>query len=111
MVLSIDQIKKVTTPIFKKYNLSNVYLFGSYASGMADVNSDVDILFTPPSKFTLTMMSDLEDDLQKVLQKKVDLISENIYLKDMTSENSDEGVLAKEIFYEQVKNGRILLYG
>lgn len=44
MVYTIDEIKAKIIPIAKQYNLSNVFLFGSYARGEEDENSDVDIL-------------------------------------------------------------------
>lgn len=43
MVYTIDEIKAKIYPIAKQYNLSKVYLFGSYARGEEDENSDIDI--------------------------------------------------------------------
>ena len=43
MVYTIDQIKDKIYPVAEKYDLSKVYLFGSYARGEADEKSDVDI--------------------------------------------------------------------
>ena len=36
MVYTIDQIKDKIYPVAEKYDLSKVYLFGSYARGEAD---------------------------------------------------------------------------
>ena len=41
---TIDEIKKRITPVAQKYGLSAVYLFGSYARGEANENSDIDLL-------------------------------------------------------------------
>mgnify|MGYP000890966939 CR=1 FL=1 len=43
MLYTIDEIKAKIIPIAKQYNLSKVYLFGSYARGEEDENSDIDI--------------------------------------------------------------------
>ena len=41
---TIDYIREKTVPIAKKYGISRMSLFGSYARGEADKESDVDIL-------------------------------------------------------------------
>ena len=41
---TIDYIREKTVPIAKKYGVSRMSLFGSYARGEADNESDVDIL-------------------------------------------------------------------
>ena len=43
MVYTVEQIKDRIVPIAKQYDLSKIYLFGSYARGEADEKSDVDI--------------------------------------------------------------------
>ncbi|MBR5375766.1 MAG: nucleotidyltransferase domain-containing protein, partial [Lachnospiraceae bacterium] len=40
---SIDSIRENLIPIFGRYNVKKAVLFGSYAKGMADDKSDVDI--------------------------------------------------------------------
>lgn len=42
-VLTLKEIKEKNKPIIKKYNINDVYLFGSYARGEANRNSDIDI--------------------------------------------------------------------
>lgn len=44
MVYTIEQIQEKINPLAEKYNLSAVYLFGSYARGEADENSDIDLV-------------------------------------------------------------------
>lgn len=43
-MLTIGQIKRTVTDYFKDKPVKRVYLFGSYARGDADENSDVDLL-------------------------------------------------------------------
>ena len=42
MVLTIDEIKKRIRPVCEKYNVKELFLFGSYARGEATEDSDVD---------------------------------------------------------------------
>lgn len=106
-VYSFEEIKEITKPIFEKYEIKEVYLFGSYARGEAKSKSDIDIMIVRKnSKIqTLLNLSEFEAELEKVLNKKVDVITEETYTEDIKSENK-YGKLAKKIFYEQVKKDR-----
>ena len=42
-IYTIEEIKKIVQPIAKNYGVENVFLFGSYARGDADSNSDIDL--------------------------------------------------------------------
>lgn len=42
--INIARLKKVITPIARAYGVKRLYLFGSYAKGNANENSDVDLL-------------------------------------------------------------------
>ncbi|GFH42359.1 hypothetical protein Hs30E_09100 [Lactococcus hodotermopsidis] len=44
-VLTIDEIKAKVAPIAEKYKISKIWLFGSYARGEADENSDIDLAY------------------------------------------------------------------
>lgn len=43
-VYSIDELKTTLNPIFKEQGVNKAVLFGSYAKGLADEKSDIDIL-------------------------------------------------------------------
>ena len=43
-VFTISDIKALVKPIAEKYNVDEIYLFGSYARNEADQNSDLDFL-------------------------------------------------------------------
>lgn len=82
----IDEIKEQVVPVCKKYNCKKIAVFGSYAKGTAtENNSDVDILVEPPAKMGLIRFAGMKLDLEKALQKNVDLVtfgSISPYMKD-----------------------------
>lgn len=82
MVYTIDDIKARVIPIATSYQLPVVYLFGSYAKGQADEESDIDLAVsldgTDLSGFDLFR---LEDMLQAQFDCPLDfLITEDIEL-------------------------------
>lgn len=73
-VLTIKQIKRIIKPILKKYGITDVCLFGSYARGEANINSDVDIFCEKGNIKNLIQQGKLEEELEKALKKEVDII-------------------------------------
>jgi len=63
-------------PVLQQYGVKKASLFGSYARGTQDDNSDVDILIEPPKGMGMTVVK-LKRDLENTLNKKVDLVSYN----------------------------------
>lgn len=74
-VLTIKQIKERIRPIVQKHGIQDVYLFGSYARGEANRNSDVDIYCDKGDVDTLWKHSALVDELSEALNKDVDVIT------------------------------------
>lgn len=73
----IAWIKEKTIPIAMRYGLNRMYLFGSYAKGTANEDSDIDILYEKGDRITLLGVSSMLQDLTEVLDKPVDLVSVN----------------------------------
>ena len=44
MVYTIDDLRRIIAPIAEQYGLRAVYVFGSYARGEANADSDIDLL-------------------------------------------------------------------
>lgn len=76
-VFSIQDIKALVKPIAEKYKVKEVYLFGYYARGEADENSDLDFLVFGGEDFKLTMIFSLAEELRMILDKKVDVFEIN----------------------------------
>lgn len=43
-VITLENVTALVKPLTKKYHVKEIYLFGSYARGEADENSDLDFL-------------------------------------------------------------------
>ena len=71
-VFSLDDIKAMVKPIAQKYQVDAIYLFGSYARGEADEESDLDFLVFGGVSFKRTLIFELAEELRIILQKKVD---------------------------------------
>lgn len=59
-----------------RYNVDGLRVFGSTARGDADADSDIDILVRPPAGFTLLLHAALVRELEALLGRKVDIVSE-----------------------------------
>ncbi len=72
-IFTLENIMAMVKPLAEKYQVKEIYLFGSYARGEADENSDLDFLVFGGDNFKLTNILALGEDLREVLQKKVDI--------------------------------------
>lgn len=81
-VFTIESIISLVKPIAEKYQVREIYLFGSYARGEADVDSDLDFLVYGGDNFKLTMIFALAEELRGVLKKNVDVFEINEINKD-----------------------------
>lgn len=99
MVYTIDEIKAKINPIAEQYNVSKVYLFGSYARGEEDENSDIDISLELED---VSEYMDVYGSLLTIFGGKVDIL----LVSDLLSPRTNIGELVKKSFL----NDRILLY-
>ncbi|MCX6750079.1 MAG: nucleotidyltransferase family protein [Candidatus Pacearchaeota archaeon] len=70
--------------VLKKNNVKKAGIFGSYARGEEEKDSDIDILIEPPKGIGFGFAG-IEIQLTKALKKKIDLVSYNglsPYLRD-----------------------------
>ena len=93
---TITEIKDKISETARLYGIDKVYLFGSYARGDAGLNSDVDICIEKGKMRTLFEFSGFCQDLEEVLENKVDVIT--------TTGLSGH-------FREQIEKDMILIYG
>lgn len=76
-ILSIPDIKiALENAVFQldnKESIKSIAIFGSYAIGSMDSNSDIDLLIDADSNFGFKGMAMLRDILEKTLHKKIDI--------------------------------------
>ena len=96
-VFTINDIVSLVKPIVKKYGVKEVYLFGSYARGEADRNSDIDFLVLGGENFKLTMIFAFAEELRNVLKKDVDVFEINEINKNSDFYNT---IMKERVFVE-----------
>lgn len=76
-IYTLDEIKAIITPVAEKYDVEEVYLFGSYARGEATEKSDIDFVMNFSESISLFTYAEVIDDLENLFGKKVDIVSHN----------------------------------
>lgn len=90
MVFSLAELERRIAPIARKYGLSAVYLFGSYARNEATEASDVDIVIDRTGSKIRGMfdMGGLYNDLREGIGKEIDLVTTQMLEQKSTLERS-----------------------
>lgn len=83
-ILSIDAIRLIILPVARKYDVSRVVLFGSYARGEATRGSDVDFLIECDSIKNMKDYLGLQEGLKSALGKNVDIVMADVLQSDNT---------------------------
>ena len=95
MEKSVEKNLPKIKALFIKYGVETAFLFGSAASNKFNENSDVDFLYSFPENLDYETYGvnyfNLLHDLEKLLDKNVDLVAEktlkNPYLIESINEN------------------------
>ena len=91
-ILNINQIKTAVTDLGTKYGAERVFLFGSYARGSADENSDIDLRIDR-GQIKGWALGGLLLDLEASLNKKIDLLTTGSLDKSFLDTIKEEEVL------------------
>ncbi len=102
-VYTLDEIAERIAPVAKKYNIPKVYIFGSYARGEANPDSDVDLMIEVGNLRGLEVIGALEE-FKNALNKPVDLIT----TRSLTQERAQK---YSKVFIDNLENDRRLIYG
>ena len=78
MCYTIEEIKEKTVPIAKKHGISRMCLFGSYARGEANDDSDVDIFVDKGKMTSLYKYYAFVYELEQILNRHVDVVTTGI---------------------------------
>ena len=110
-IYTIEEIKEIVSPIFKKYNIYNVYLFGSYARNEANKESDIDFIIKTEGTLTMLQLTRLADELENALEKEIDIVFEESYTEDIKNIKNKFLLKAKEAFYGNILKERVVICG
>lgn len=72
MGLSRNELDGLIKGLLSKYRAEYAILFGSYARGEADENSDIDVIVVGGSEFRATDIFAFGEELRELSQKNVD---------------------------------------
>lgn len=75
MKTDLEEIKRKAVPILKEAGVTRSSVFGSYARGENNKNSDIDLLIDFPRGKGLFEYVDLQDKLTEAIGRKVDLVT------------------------------------
>lgn len=92
---SIDELRRIITPIAQEHGVESVSLFGPYSRGTASVGSDVDLKIEKGRLRSLFQLSGFRLAVEDALKLPLDLV---------TSEAADRP------FLETISRDEVLLY-
>ncbi len=95
--MDIDTIKEKTIPILKSKGVTKASIFGSYAKDTATTTSDIDLLIDFKDKKSLLDLISLKADLEKITDKRVDLLT----YRSINPLIRDEILNSQQIIYEE----------
>lgn len=75
-MINQGQIKKIAEIIRSKFNIDQILLFGSYASGTPDIDSDLDLCITTSmqGKRKIDLIRDIRKEIYKQFKIPVDIL-------------------------------------
>ena len=92
-VYSIEEIKAIAEPIARRYNIGALYLFGSYARGEANAQSDLDFRVDRGNLTDMLELGGLYSDLEESFQKKLDVLTTQMLSPEFLNRIQPEEVL------------------
>ena len=92
-VYSIEEIKAIAEPIARRYNIGALYLFGSYARGEANAQSDLDFRVDRGNLTDMLELGGLYSDLEEGFQKKLDVLTTQMLSPEFLNRIQPEEVL------------------
>lgn len=95
-IYKIDELRDMLTPIFVKYDLLKVSIFGSYARGTALENSDINLLIFIDENFDLEDYINFKKEVTKAVGKNIDVLEYRCINRRMEADILNEAVLLYE---------------
>ena len=95
-IYTVNDIKRILQPVFKKHNIKKAVLFGSYAKGEADDKSDIDIMVD--SNLRGLAFYGLLEDVVNAVGLQVDLLDRR-------------QIIPASKIQAEIKNTGVVIYG
>ena len=70
----LDSLKKQIMDILNKYPVSKAAIFGSFARGEENKNSDIDILIETSRPVSMFVILKIEKELGQITNRKIDIV-------------------------------------
>ena len=96
MPYTIDELQTLISPIARRHGVKSVALFGSYSTGTATADSDIDLLIEKGALRSLYQLSGFRLEVEDALHLPVDVV---------TTESSDQE------FVKMISKDKVFLYG
>ncbi len=90
---TIDEIKKKAIPVAEEYGIKSLKLFGSYAKGLNNENSDIDFVVTKGKMQTLFQYISFVNKLENIFGCHVDVVSTEIEDQEFVNKIMKESIL------------------
>ena len=74
-MISTTDISTAATRVLAQYDVSDAYLFGSFARGEQTPDSDIDLRLVCGNTMTFGTLYELSHELEKELGRKVDIVT------------------------------------
>lgn len=87
-----DRLGEAKLYLEEKYSLSRIGVFGSFARGEEIPDSDIDIIVEFDSTPDLFQFFEIEEYLEKLLERKIDLVREKAIKKQIKDQIMNEVV-------------------
>ena len=97
---TIDEVKKIVSPIARRYDVRRLWLFGSYARGEATLDSDLDFRVEPGEPCDFMKYFGFISALEDAFDVKIDVISADPII---------DNYLDKK-FLKQISHDEVLIY-
>jgi len=98
-IYTIDEIKKISVPVAEKYGVKKLALFGSYARGEQNNNSDIDFLIEKGKIQGLEFFGFI-NSLEDELGVHIDVVT----YQSIKNSIIGDAVLDEVVLYERCRN-------
>ena len=75
--MNVEKLKEIIVPLLRKNDVVKAGVFGSYATGEYDEDSDIDLLVELIEGKSLLDLVGLKFEIEEVTDKKVDVLTYN----------------------------------